>query len=127
MTTPSTLPDAELEVMLCLWRHSEPIRTAKILEEIDPERQWTLSTLKVLLARLCQRGFAECTRDGRFTLYRALVPESAYRQKETQGLLHRYYGNSAKQMVAAFVECGELSKDDLADIRAMIDKAGDPT
>lgn len=125
MTVPATLPESELEIMLCLWRHTEPVRTSRILEEITPERNWTLSTLKVLLARLEQRGFIACTRQGRFTLYHALVPQSEYRRKETDGLLHRYYENSATRMVASLVEGGQLTADDLAQLQAMIQKAGD--
>lgn len=125
MTVPVTLPESELEVMLCLWQHTEPVRTAVLLEQVNQEKQWTLSTLKVLLARLEQKGFIECTRQGRFTLYRALVPQAEYRKKETAGLLGRYYQNSAKQMVASLVECGQLTDTDLAEIAAMIAKAGD--
>lgn len=121
----ATLPESELEVMLCLWTHTSPVRTAVLQQQIAPEKHWTLSTLKALLARLEQKGFVECTRDGRFTLYRALVSQAEYRRKETSGLLQRYYQNSAKQMVASLVECGQLTDDDLAQIAQMIERAGE--
>ena len=83
------------------------------------------SQMNKVLTTLEQKGFIECTRQGRFTLYRALVPQAEYRKKETAGLLGRYYQNSAKQMVASLVECGRLTDTDLAEIAAMIAKAGD--
>ena len=66
------LPDAELDVMLALWRYRSPVRTSQILGDVRDARNWSLSTLKVLLGRLADKGFVEVTRQGRFTLYRAL-------------------------------------------------------
>ena len=117
------LPDSELEVMLVLWQHSQPIRTAQILQEIGPRRSWTLSTLKALLGRLDEKGFVEVTRQGRFTLYRALVAEADYRRRETKTLVQRYYQNSVKSMVAALVSEGSLSREDLDELRQIIQNA----
>ena len=116
------LPESELEVMLVLWQHSQPIRTAQIMAEL--QKDWTLSTVKALLTRLTEKGFAEVTREGRFTLYRALVPESDYRRRETEGLLNRYYKNSVKSMVAALVSESDLSAADLQEIEEIIKNAG---
>lgn len=118
-----TLPESELEVMLCLWHFSEPVRTARLLAAVSADKNWTLSTLKVLLARLENRGFVECTREGRFTLYRALISEESYRRQETTGLLKRFYRNSAKQMIASLVTDSDLSEQDLSELAALIEKA----
>ena len=116
------LPESELEVMLVLWQHTQPIRTAQIMAELN--KDWTLSTVKALLARLTEKGFAEVTREGRFTLYRALVPESDYRRRETEGLLSRYYKNSVKSMVAALVSESDLTDADLKELEEIIKNAG---
>ncbi|MEF9969406.1 MAG: BlaI/MecI/CopY family transcriptional regulator [Ruthenibacterium sp.] len=125
MKTIEKLPEAELDVMLCLWRYQTPVRTAQIFADLAPHRDWTLSTLKVLLARLVEKDFVELTRDGRFTLYRALVTEQAYRRKETKNLVKRYYQNSVKSMIAALVREEGLSGTDLAEIEALVKKAGE--
>ena len=119
------LPEAELDVMLCLWRHTRPVRTAQILQELAPDRAWSLSTLKVLLGRLTDKQWVELTREGRFTLYRALVSEADYRKKEMGGLLHRYYKNSVKSMIASLVNEEGLSAEDLAELSDIIRKAGE--
>ena len=84
------LPEAELDVMLALWTHTQPVRTARLLEDLA-DKAWSLSTLKVLQGRLADKSFVEVTREGRFTLYRARVREEDYRRMETNGLLRRYY------------------------------------
>ncbi|MEG1381404.1 MAG: BlaI/MecI/CopY family transcriptional regulator, partial [Ruthenibacterium sp.] len=72
-----------------------------------------------------EKEFVELTRDGRFTLYRALVSEQAYRRKETKNLVKRYYQNSVKSMIAALVREEGLSGTDLAEIEALVKKAGE--
>lgn len=119
------LPDAELDVMLALWRYRSPLRTSQILGDVRDARNWSLSTLKVLLGRLADKGFVEVTRQGRFTLYRALVSEADYRRQETQGLLKRYYKNSVKSMIAALVEEESLSGEELSELEELIRKAGE--
>lgn len=118
------LPDSELAVMQVLWLHSEPMRTAQIMQELCADYHWTLSTVKVLLGRLVEKGFAEVTREGRFTLYRAAVPAGDYRRRETKGLLSRFYKNSVPDMVAALVKESNLSPEDLSELESIIRSAG---
>lgn len=123
MNTIEKMPEAELDVMLCLWKYREPVRTARVLEDMQKDHAWTLSTLKALLARLCEKGFVEVTREGRFTLYRALVAEEDYRRRETSGLLRRYFANSPKNLIAALVQESDLTGDDIAELEELIRKA----
>lgn len=118
------LPDAERDVMLVLWKYHSPVRTVRIWQDVSQTHDWTLSTLKVLLGRLTDKGFVELTRQGRFTLYQALVSEAEYCRQETKGLLSRYYQNSVKSMIAALVEEETLSGEDLSELEELIRKAG---
>lgn len=124
MKKPPKLPEAELDVMLALWSFSQPVRTARILEALQARRTWTASTLKVVLGRLVEKGFVEETRQGRFTLYRALVPEEEYRRSETRHMLGRFYGNSVKNLVAAPVQDEGLSQAELAELEDILRRAG---
>ena len=74
--TQERLTAAELDIMLCLWKYTQPVRTARLLEDLQPVHSWTLSTLKVLLGRLEEKGYVQVTRQGRFTLYQPLVAEA---------------------------------------------------
>ena len=72
--------------------------------KVQARRAWTVSTLEGGAGASCGKGFVEETRQGRFTLYRALVPEEEYRRSETKHMLGRFYGNSVKNLVAALVQ-----------------------
>ena len=122
-TQPEKLPEAELDIMLCLWQYAEPVRTSKIQADLAQSHSWTLSTLKALLGRLEERGFIQVTREGRFTLYQALVSEADYRRRETGSILRRYYQNSAKCLIAALVEEHPLDADELEEIQQILQEA----
>ena len=124
MTCTEKLPEAELDVMTVLWEFHEPVRTARILERLQGRRGWTLSTLKVILGRLVDKGLVEVTREGRFTLYRALLRQSDYRRRETRGILQRYYKNSVKNLIASLVREEDLSDRDLEELEEILRKAG---
>ena len=98
---------------------------ARLLEDLA-DKAWSLSTLKVLLGRLADKSFVEVTREGRFTLYRARVREEDYRRMETNGLLRRYYKNSVAGMVAALVQDEALTGSELAELKELLRKAGEP-
>lgn len=119
------LPEAELDVMLALWKFSEPVRTSVLLGELSGQRSWTLSTLKVLLGRLVEKGYVEVTRDRRFTLYRALLPEAEYRQGETRGLARRFYEGSVKTMIAQLVQEEPLTAQEIRELEEILKRAGE--
>ena len=87
------LPEAELDVMLALWTHTQPVRTARLLEDLA-DKAWSLSTLKVLLGRLADKSFVEVTREGRFTLYRARVRED---KRPAAALLQKLRGGYGRR------------------------------
>lgn len=123
-TTPfSRLPDAELDVMQALWQAGEPRRPSQLLEALHGKREWSLSTMQVLLTRLHEKGFVTLSCEKRFHYYAPAVSEEAYRIGETRSFLERMHGGSIKSLVAALVECDGLSADDLDEIAAILEHA----
>lgn len=114
------LPDAELDVMQALWQAGEPRRPSQLLEALRGKRNWSLSTIQVLLTRLHEKGFVTLTCEKRFHYYAPAVGEEAYRVGETQSFLERMHGGSVKSLMAALVECNGISADDLDEIARML-------
>jgi len=54
------LPEAELEIMMCLWDASESVQRSYFSRQFD----WADSTILTLLSRLVNRGFVTCTKKG---------------------------------------------------------------
>ena len=113
------LPDAELDVMQALWQTDRPTRPSQLLETLRGKRDWSLSTVQVLLTRLHEKGFVTLTCEKRFHYYTPAVGEAEYRVGETQSFLERMHGGSVKSLMAALVECNGISADDLDEIARM--------
>jgi len=118
------LPDAELDVMLVLWNAGEPMKTSAILDVLNREKNWSMSTLQALLARLLDRGFVKAEAVNRLKYYTPAVREEAYRIRETKSFLKRLHGNSFKSLVLSLIDGEAIDENDLEEIEAMLREAG---
>ena len=57
MKNKKRLGDAELEIMMVLWRVDEPVTSKYVLENLPKRRAWVLASLMSSLAKLCEKGF----------------------------------------------------------------------
>lgn len=119
------LPDSELNVMKVVWNSKEPIGTGKIIKVLIEEKNWSRSTVQVLLSRLEERGFIACQKNGRLKYYVPLIEEEVYCSKETKTFLEHFYNSSYKNLIACLVQDKTIKEEDLEDIIQIIKKGGD--
>lgn len=112
---------SELEVMQVLWQAGEPVALAEIRRQLAQRQGWEASTVKTLLRRLQTKGAVKLERRG---VYGALLSAQEYNAWSTQSLLDRLYAGSAKQLTAALVSEGKLSRQDIEELAAMF-RGGD--
>lgn len=119
------ITDAELSVMQVLWASREPMSLNQIKAALDKNGE----TVKTLLRRLCQKGAVEQEKRNVY-YYRPLVDRDDLGQYQTQHLIDRLYAGSAKAMVAALVEHGQLQSQDVSELRTLFqtlwEKEGSP-
>lgn len=116
------LPDAELEIMLAVWKAGKPVSSSWILEQVQGSRQWALATLMTVLSRLVDKGFLTCKKEGRNNVYRAAVREEEYKENEGKSILEKLYGNSFKNLVTSLYSGKAIGKSDLAELRQFLDE-----
>ncbi len=116
------LPESELEVMLVLWHEGVPMTAGEITKKLSESHGWKSGTVHVLLERLGERGFVSCDRSGYKHLFSPTVTESKYRKGEEHTMMHRFFGGSAKNMIASLLNADGLSDEDLEEISAMLKK-----
>lgn len=116
------LGDAELEIMIALWEVDEPVTSSYILEQVKETRKWKLPTLMTVLARLTEKGFVHCDRSTRTNYYSAIVGEKEYKEQESHSFLGRLHGNSIQSLVTALYDGKAISKEDLLDLKQMIEE-----
>ncbi|MEJ5967557.1 BlaI/MecI/CopY family transcriptional regulator [Flavonifractor porci] len=114
------ITEAELEVMEVLWAAGEPVTLGRIREVLADRNG---ETVKTLLRRLCAKG-AAAQEKRQVYYYRPLVSRAELGCYRTRKLIDKLYAGSARQMVAALVEHDQLSGEDIAELRALLDGLG---
>lgn len=108
------ITDAELSVMQVLWEAGQPLSLNQVKAALDKNGE----TVKTLLRRLCQKG-AVAQEKRSVYYYRPLVAQDDLGQYQTQHIIDRLYAGSAKAMVAALVEHGQLQSQDVDELRTL--------
>ena len=114
------LPDAELDVMLVLWNSETPLKASAILERLEGKRDWSMSTLHVLLARMTQRGVIESANEKNYKLYVPNITKECYRRNETKNFIQKLYDNSAKRLIVSLIETNGITDEELDEITKLI-------
>ena len=114
------LSESELDVMLVVWRAQEALDTGEVARRL--QKGWKIQAVQVVLGRLVEKGYLSCEKIGRLNYYTPLVAEADYRAAETETFVEKLYRNSPKSLIAALVQSQPLSKEDLEEIRALLDR-----
>lgn len=117
----SHIPESELALLKLLWEES-PLGAADLHARLSIERDWSITTVKTLLARLVAKGSIAAKRDGRRFLYTPLVEHEQVAARQAGGLVDRLFGGRVSPLVAQLAEEREISKDDLDELEAIIRK-----
>lgn len=116
------LPDAELEIMIVIWKSKKPVNSSYILDQMRDKRTWALATLMTVLTRLVEKGFLICQKEGRNNTYRAAISEAEYKESEGKSTLEKLFGNSIQDVVMSLYNGNAIGKKDLAELRELLDK-----
>ena len=120
MKTMERLPEAELEVMLTLWHSDTPLTVGEITRMLAEAHGWKTAAVHVLLERLGERGFVSCDKSGFKHLFAPIITEAEYRRGEEKTMMKRFFGGSAKNMIASLLNADGLTDDDLEELSAML-------
>jgi BlaI family penicillinase repressor len=114
------ITDAELDVMEVLWGADEPLTAADIAERIDPDRDWTLATVKTMLSRLAAKGTISYRVEGRRFLYSPAIARESYVGSESRRFVDKLFGGRLSPLVARLAEEDSLDEEDIAAIEAIL-------
>lgn len=113
------ISEAEQAVMEVLWREA-PLAAADVAERVDPNRGWSMRTVKTLLSRLLAKGVLSHEEEGRRYLYRPTIRREDYVAQESGRLIERMFGGRVTPLVAHLAERDLLSDRDIAEIEALL-------
>jgi BlaI family penicillinase repressor len=112
---------AESQIMETLWRSNRALAVEDVREALTQE-SWTDATIRTLLTRLVRKKAVAASKDGRRFLYRPLIARGDYVHAESKSLINRLFDGQIGPFVAHFSQRQNLSADEIAELRALIEK-----
>jgi len=112
-----TFTDKELEIMRVVWEVGEA--TAKQIQEKLPGERHYNSVLTIIRV-LERKGHLMHRTEGKAHVYRAKSTQEKSRSKVLGHLIKQVFGGSAAAMVLHLVESGDLTEEDLSEVRAQM-------
>lgn len=113
------ISESEWMVLQCLFKAS-PQGIGDIVECLREKTGWNANMVRTMIVRLQDKGIVGAKKDSRFFLYYPLVDETDCVMQETESFLQRVFDGSPAKMIAALTGSGKLSKEDCAEIEAML-------
>lgn len=114
-----SLTNAEETLMEILWNHDRAFM--KDIIEAYPEPKPATTTIATLLKRMQDKNFVDYKQYGRSREYFPLVKKKDYFSKHVHGLIKNFFNNSASQFASFFTEDTNLSKEELQELKNLID------
>lgn len=117
------LSDSEWRLMNRLWDRS-PMTITELTAALREDTGWTKNTIITMLSRLEAKGAVRYEEGGRAKQYFPTVDREDAARAETESFLSKVYGGSLGLMVSNLVESHALTEADIAELSAILEKAG---
>lgn len=113
--------DAELQLLRVLWERG-PSTVRQVHEALDTSRSTGYTTTLKLLQIMADKGLVGRDESERTHVYHAVASEEHTQRQLTQDLLDRAFGGSAMKLVMQALSSRKASREELAQIRALIEE-----
>jgi len=120
MPEPGSISESESLVMDILWTRA-PQTADEIVTALSARTDWQESTIKTFLNRLLKKGVVRAEYEGRRYLYFPVLRRADWVDAQSRSVLDRLFGGRVAPLVAHFSERQALSRDDIAELRKLID------
>ncbi len=117
------LSNSEWKLMRRLWDRA-PSTITELTAALREETGWSKNTVITMLSRLEAKGAVRHEEGERAKRYFPAVDRRDAARAETESFLGKVYGGSLGLMMSAMVESRRLSESDIAELSAILDKAG---
>lgn len=121
--TATQLGRVQLLIMQVLWDRGRA-NAREITEAINESEPIAHSTVQTLLRGLEEKGSVSHEAEGRTFIFFPLVKEDKFKQSATRDLVERVFGGSASNLVAHLLKNENVSREDIAEIRKLINRRG---
>ena len=115
------LTDLELEIMNVIWEKGEAT-VKEVQRELSKRRPLAYTTILTVLSRLAQKGVLEFRKVGKAHVFKAKMSKNVVARSRLSDLIDKLFGGSVSSMVAHLLETSDLRKQELLDIKRILDE-----
>lgn len=115
------LTETELELMHILWKISAG-SVHEVMENLPAGRDLAYTSVSTILRILEQKKFVRSQKEGRGHIYCPIVSKQAYEGTSLQHLVKNVFEGTPSAMVRRLLESSDLSKDELNEIRTLLNE-----
>jgi len=113
--------DAELEILTVLWSRG-PSTVREVHETISQRKPAQYTTILKLMQIMADKAIVRRDESARAHVYEASRPQEWTQRQLAGDLLQRAFGGSAKSLLVGALGARKASKDELAEIRKLLDE-----
>ena len=121
------IPEAELDIMLIIWRENRRMTRAEIEAQINQQRPLAATTVLTFLARLTDRGFLSVEKIGKTNYFSVQISQEEYLRQESRYFLEKLYGGSAVRLITSLYEDHALTGKELSELQDFINRTASGT
>ncbi len=114
------LSKSEEQLMQILWKQERAFMRDLIDAYPDPKPAPT--TVATLLRRMQDKNFVDYEQLGRSRRYFTLVKKKDYFSKQVNRMIKTFFNDSASQFASFFTKESNLTREELEDLKKLIDK-----
>ncbi|MBO5130485.1 MAG: BlaI/MecI/CopY family transcriptional regulator [Oscillospiraceae bacterium] len=119
METPKIF-ESEYRFCLILWEH-EPINSTKLVELCKVQLGWSKATTYTVIRRLGERGVLK----NENAIVTSLVSKEQAEEAQMEELVEKTFQGSLPAFIAAFSRSKKLTRQEVDQLRALIDSYGE--
>ncbi len=111
--------DSEMKIMELIWKN-EPVSAKELSLLAQNDIGWNKNTTYTVIKKVIEKGYVK--REDPDFICSSLISREEVSKNETKSLIDRLFGGSKKALFSALLEDEELTPDDIAALREMIEK-----
>lgn len=109
------ITQSEEAIMNLLWEHGS-LSIMQIVQALEESKHWSKQTIVSFLRRMEEKGTVKYEQRGRTKYYFAVIPKADVVQKETRGILNRFFGGKWGTMVSYMAKETQLTDEDIQEL-----------
>jgi predicted transcriptional regulator len=118
--SPTALSRAELKVMKVVWKLGRPATRDVVAAAV--EHGWRPSTVKTLLRRLVEKGHLRAEPVGNSLVYEPAPESRSAVERQFDAFFEQLHDEMTAPLLMHLVKRSKLSSDELAELRALLDR-----